>query len=390
MACYIASNENRVYVALESDYGLAAAVSAQNRIPAVKLGIRQSVEQPRRRDKTGGRTFSGLPNGFRKHTTFDLLTYMTNWDPAAQAPCYGPLFQAAMGAAGMVFGGATVDAMPSPTKVTTATPHGLAVNQAVRFESEIRFVTTIEDELNFFLNAPFSTLPGAGGSLGKTVTFLPAGNLPSATLFDYWTPATAVQRVLSGSAVDRMRISVNGDFHQFGFAGVAGEAIDSPSFSSGLGGLTSFPEEPSIGEETFPLIPGSMGQAWFGISPSQFHTVLSAEVVLNNNLDLRDQEFGMMRPECIAAGQREVSLHMDLVSSNDNDTTALYQAASQRSPISAMFQLGQIEEHLCGVFLPAVIPEIPEFDDQDVKLKWRFRNSRAQGMRDDELVVAFA
>lgn len=390
MACYIASNENRVYVALESGYGAAATVSAQNRIPAVKLGVRQSVEQPRRRDKTGGRTFQGLPNGFRKHAAFDLVSYMTNWDPATAEPCYGPLFQASLGAAGLVFGGATVDAMPSPTKVTTAMPHGLAVNQAVRFGSDIRFVTTIEDERNFFLNAPFTATPGVGASLGKSVTFRLAVDLPSVTLFDYWTPATAVQRILGGSAVDRMRISVNGDFHQFAFSGIAAEMFDSPSFTTGAGGLSSFPDEPSIGEQTFPLVPGSLGQAWFGVEPSQFHTVLGAEVTLNNNLELRDREFGLLKPSCIAAGRREVLLNMDLVSNTETDTTAIYQAAAQRSPISAMFQLGQVEEHLCGVFLPTVIPEIPEFDDADVKLKWRFRNSTAQGLRDDELVIAFA
>jgi len=41
MSCYISSNNNRVYVALESNYGQAAAITGANRIPTVKLATRQ-------------------------------------------------------------------------------------------------------------------------------------------------------------------------------------------------------------------------------------------------------------------------------------------------------------------------------------------------------------
>ena len=45
MSCYISSNNNRVYVALESSYGTAATVTGTNRIPLVKLGAKQVPEQ---------------------------------------------------------------------------------------------------------------------------------------------------------------------------------------------------------------------------------------------------------------------------------------------------------------------------------------------------------
>jgi len=50
---YILSNNNRYYVALEAGYGNAAAVSAVNRIPAVKLTAKQRPEKVQRKDKTG-------------------------------------------------------------------------------------------------------------------------------------------------------------------------------------------------------------------------------------------------------------------------------------------------------------------------------------------------
>src|SRR3954447_4623442 len=108
MSSYISSNANRFYTALESTYGKVESISATNRIPAVKLGIRQQVETGTRRDKTGSRTFAGMPSGVKRRTDFELQTYLTNWDKNSDGPGYGPLFEAALGAAPWRFGGGTV------------------------------------------------------------------------------------------------------------------------------------------------------------------------------------------------------------------------------------------------------------------------------------------
>jgi hypothetical protein len=54
-----------------------------------------------------------------------------------------------------------------------------------------------------------------------------------------------------------------------------------------------------------------------------------------------------------------------------------------------MFQLGTADGQLMGVYLKSVIPEVPEFDDTQNRLQWKFRASRAQGTIDDEISVAF-
>ena len=54
-----------------------------------------------------------------------------------------------------------------------------------------------------------------------------------------------------------------------------------------------------------------------------------------------------------------------------------------------MFQLGQQSEQLFGVRMKSVIPQVPEFDDGENRLQWKFRASRAQGTIDDEISVAF-
>ena len=96
-----------------------------------------------------------------------------------------------------------------------------------------------------------------------------------------------------------------------------------------------------------------------------------------------------MLPRAISPGMRTVEAAFELYSMDDSATTALYQAARQQSPITVMFQLGQAPGQMMGVYLKSVVPEVPEYDDSDARLQWKFSNCRAQGAGDDELVVAF-
>src|SRR5262245_50913418 len=142
MSCYISSNNNRLYVALESVFGTVPAITEANRIPAIGLTARQVLERSARRDKTGSRTFVGLPNGMRRNTTFRVNTLMTTWSGTG-TPSQGPLFQAAMGAAPLSWGGGTVLSVTALTQITLSAPHGLTVGQAVVLGGEMRFVTAI-------------------------------------------------------------------------------------------------------------------------------------------------------------------------------------------------------------------------------------------------------
>src|ERR1700736_2130466 len=180
MSCYISSNNNRVYVALEANYGDATAVTGANRIPTVKLAARQVLEQTARRDKTGSRTFAGLPNRIRRRTNFQLNTFMTQWTNQTSLPTQGPLFQAAMGASPVIFAGITVAVVTGQTHIQFAAAHGLAPGQAITSGGEMRFVTAVQNSTTVFVNAPFSGLV-AGSVVGATATFRLATDLGSAT-----------------------------------------------------------------------------------------------------------------------------------------------------------------------------------------------------------------
>jgi hypothetical protein len=386
---YVLSSANRWYCGIESSYGQVPSITSNNRIPAIKMTARQQLEKATRRDKTGGRTYPGIPTGGRKQTEFALSTYLTSWTNAQSLPAYAPLFQAAFGGTPIIYGGGTV-ASSTGSNVALSAPHGLVVNQAVSCGGEIRFVTSIVDPVTVTTNAPFSTAPQAGGTLSPTATFFPGDVLPSCSLFDYWTPATALQRVISGAGVDEFSLEVNGDYQEFQFGGMAQDLIDSASFSSGMGQLTAFPAEPAYTPTDYSIVPGNLGQIWMGVEPNRYSTVTQAGLRLQNDLEARANEFGSQLPQFISPGIRKVTFNFQLFEQDDQATMELYQAARQQSTIQIMLQLGQTTGQLFGAYMRSVVPQVPEVDDSQRLVQWKVTGSRAQGTNNDELVVAFA
>jgi hypothetical protein len=186
-----------------------------------------------------------------------------------------------------------------------------------------------------------------------------------------------------------MNVKINGDYHEFGFSGIAQELVDSTSFTSGIGQLSAFPAEPALGTFDYSIVPGNLGQVWLGNVPGQFFTLTDAQLSLSNNLDVRAHEFGSSLPRAVSPGIRAVALDFELYEMDDTGTQELYQAAKQQSPISAMIQLGQQPNQLFAGYLKSLIPQVPEYDDGEGRLKWSFHGSRAQGTVDDEITIAF-
>jgi hypothetical protein len=250
-------------------------------------------------------------------------------------------------------------------------------------------VASVIDGDSVLLNAPFSVTPANGTSIGSTVTYLPASELSSISLFDYWSPSTAVHRLFCGAGIDQMQVRVNGDYHEFDFKGQAQEVTDSTSFASGIGQLSSFPIEPTLAAFDYSIVPGHLGQVWLDNTPDRFFTLTDGIITLDNKMALRAKEFGSSLARGLSPGTRSVGAELRLFGQDDTASKGLYQAAKQQSPIAMMFQLGQQSGQLFGAYLKSVIPEVPEYDDSDTRLQWHFRNSRAQGTVDDEIAIAF-
>ena len=389
MGSYISSNANRFYAAIEATYAQAAAVSAANRYPAVQLQASQVLERGKRLDKTGTRTFLGTPATSRRSTAFEAKTYLTSWNGTTE-PGYGPLFHCAMGGTPQMSNGLVVAGAPTPTQIQTTTPHGLAVGAAVSYMNEIRFVTSVPDSLTINFNAPFSNVPLANAALAPTITYGLTTALPSVTLYDYWDPITAVSRIVTGAAVNLFNVTVNGDFHEFSFSGPAADLLDSSSFAPGSAGLASYPAEPVLTTFDYSIVPGHLGEVWIGSVPDHFFTLTEATIEVNNNVAVRNMEYGSSYPRAIAPGEREVASTFTLFAQDDSQTEALYVAAKDRTLVSAMLQLGQKNGQIMGIFMPSVTPEIPAYIDSQTRLQWQFKNNLAQGTVENEISIAFA
>jgi hypothetical protein len=267
-------------------------------------------------------------------------------------------------------------------------PHGLIAGQALTFGGEIRMVAAVVDAQSVELNAPFTIAPTAGSPIGATITYALGSEPLSVSLFDYWGGG-GVSRIISGAAVDKLGIKVNADFHEFEFSGPACDVLDDASFNTGQGSLTEFPAEPAMAGFNSSVIPGHLGQVWLGSIAEKFFTLTEAEITLDNDMETRAREFGAMGPRGVIPGRRSVSLSFSIYEQDDSATKGLYQAARQRSPISVFFQLGQEPGQLFAAYMSSVVPEVPEFDDSDRRVQWKFTSCRAQGSIDDELVLAF-
>ena len=218
-----------------------------------------------RRDKTGSRTFPGVPAGGRLQTKFELQTYLTSWQKTNPGPAYGPLFQSALGGAPAQYLGGTVASATDGANIgiqRTARP-GQGPGDSIGERDPLRGGDREPNERG----TERAILDGSRGRRRDCRPQLLTRRhraCPRVSIFDYWTPATAVQRVLRGAAVDQMEISVNGDYHEFKFSGLAQDVIDSSSFSSGVASLQSFPSEPATGAFDYSIVPGNLGQAWLG------------------------------------------------------------------------------------------------------------------------------
>ncbi len=389
MGTYISSNANRFYAAVETGYGVPAAVEAANRFPAVRLKAHQALQAGKRLDKTGTRTYFGTAKTSRRQSAFEVRTYLTSWNGTGQ-PCYGPLVQSAMGAAPEIAQGLTLASGPNGSQLEMTAPHGLSLGSAVSSGNEIRFVASVPGPTTLVMNVPFSTTLAANMMLAPAITYKLATNSPSVTLYDYWDPASAVSRMVNGAAVDVLGMLVNGDFHELVFSGPAADLLDSYSFVAGTAGLGAFPAEPALTNFDYSIVPGHLGQVWLGNPASQFFTLIEASVEIKNNIAVRNQEFGSSYPRAVAHGPRHVVSEFTLFAQDDAQTNSLYAAAKLRDPFPAMLQLGQRQGQIMGVFLPAVSPEIPNYNDSETRLLWEFKNNVAQGTSNDEVYIAFA
>jgi len=349
------------------------------------MELKHSYQIPKRKDKTGSRTYSGHAPALRETARFLLKSYLYENPGFPDAPACAPLLEAALGGDTRVFSGGVVESALTPVQIRFQEPHNLTVGQGLTFGGEMRFVSEVENAHSVLINAPFSILLTSGAEVGPTMTFTLGSQVRSLSLFDYWG-GTGVHRVACGVVVDSMKIGINGDFHELEFQGPAARVLDSASFTPGEAGLVTFPDEPVADAIRLTPVPGHLGQVWLGGGP--VHTLTEGTLRLTNNVVMRNREFGSSTARLAVAGERVVDLRFSVLQEDVEGSGQLYAAAKKRTPIPVMIQLGQQASQLMGVYLKSVTPQMPSYDESDSRLQFAFENCLADGLADDELFIS--
>ena len=247
MSCYINATNERLYSAIESEYGRATELASQHRLSFRQLKLTESTRRAQRRDKTGSRTRFAPHPEVRTENQFELSCYFAGRNPSAPTDAVTTLAEATLGGEQRTSAGLTVQTVSgSPQMVSFPSPHGLTAGQGLRFQGELRFVKAVNSASSVTLSAPFSNGLQSGCELGSAVSVWPGDKPKPVTLGDYWTPPATIDRILAGCVVDEMAITLNSDYHGATFRGSVREVASVTGFAAGMTGLTGFPAEPDV------------------------------------------------------------------------------------------------------------------------------------------------
>jgi hypothetical protein len=388
MSCYINASQERLYGAIEGEYGRAASLQASHRISFRSLKVTERTIRSERNDKTGSRTRSAPHPAVRKDNRFELACYFSARGAANDPDGVMGLVQAALGGDVAELGGLQVTGVAgNPPTVTFAGAHGLRVGQALRFQGELRFVKAVNSANSVTLSAPFGTGLQAGATAGNTVTCWPGDKPKPFTLGNYWTPAGSIDRILAGCVINELAVTLNSDFHGALFRGTAREVVSATGFDAGDTGLTAFPAEPAMTLQDRRLVPGHVGRLFIG---GVEYFLLDLALRFVNNSDTVTREFGMETASCYSADVRSVSVQFQLYASDHTAVSQLHALARSRGETDLSIQMGDTPGELVGIYIPRFMPEIPELKDADTHVVMSYPSSLVFGVTNDEISIAFA
>lgn len=388
MGCYINATNERLYAAVESEFGAASGLSASDRLSFRSLKVEENTVRSARRDKTGSRTRFAPHPEVRTENRFELSAYFSGRSQSSPTDAMTNLVWSAFGGESRSAATLTVSGTAlNPPSITFSAPHGLIAGQGLRLGEQLRFVKSVTNNTTVILSSAFEGNLQAGSTLGSCVTIFPGEKPKSLTLGDYWTPPGVLDRILAGCVIDEMEITLNSDFHGARFRGIAREVASAAEFRAGHTGLAEFPSEPSVAPQSFILVPGHIGRIHLG--GVEFY-LLQLSLRLRNQVDASVREFGLDVAPCYSAGLREISIQFQLYASTKDSVTALHALARRREETDLSIQLGNREGQLVGIRVPRFVPEIPELTDAESRVVMSYPSSLAYGVADDEISIAFA
>lgn len=384
-------------VQTEADLGVipnssgAATVGNADAFRCISLTMNNQTPSIFREDKTGNRGQTVGKAG-RTSASFASNGSLAPSGTPGVVPNIHPFLQSLFGAAPTVVSGtvAVTSSTNASPIVVTATGHGLSDGDAVTISGHTgnlaangAWVVLVNDANSFTLIGSEGSGVGAGGTLDKAdVRYDPADTFSPLVIWNFRKPASHRQRVLFGAIVSQSQITLGqGDSNVLiSFSGEGLYVLDSDRFGgitdpALLGGLTSFPTEPSAPVTAGDAIAGFVGYA---VVDGNKLVGLRAATITNNpgNRVVRD-DFNTRIGSSLIGGERSITVGLDVY---EEDTTAVQrinEVMNDKTPVDLIFRMGETAGNTCIAHLRNVQLESGEEGENDDAITMNIPDSRA-------------
>jgi hypothetical protein len=213
-----------------------------------------------------------------------------------------------------------------------------------------------------------------------TYNFSDTGYLPLTILDFMHSQPTLTSRLVFGAFTEEIDITFNSPILQANFRGSGVYRLDSNNFTNedttGKGGLTAYPTEPTAPAVNGLVIPGFYGTATFDGTDIACK-IRSFTLKIQTGLTLLGEVLCDAYPIAVVGAQRQVSLTLGAIDDDSAILGTLKSKAKQNIPINATVIIGQTAGAQFGATVKTVQLVTEDYDDQSTIVLANFPESRA-------------
>lgn len=346
------------YVDLEASYnpavvGSLVATDAIRHLEMTLSGKHNREPSPAKRGTPD--EVDSLPRRFTAQWTMPVIM----WEPSGTLGTesnIGKLLKGGMGTSHAIVAGldTTVEAAPAPstTGCTVTSATGLAVGDVVLIEVDgaleaTRVKTLATAAITF---DALSAAPDVPGRVVAGVTYQLTSNITESFAIYKYFNAGGFKQACYGSVVDQIQITFDGTKEVL--VALSGPAADYQDSSTGGGTVQVKP----VAHTTIGAPAGGMVGSFF-VDGNSF-LVISAQVTINNNLELRNKELGTQWASGIAGRTQNRKVNVSITFYLEDLRLIGMAHSIQRGCLRLL--IGDTSGDMLACILPSVEFEVPE------------------------------
>lgn len=406
MANYSIARLERLYLLLESTFGIIPTFAGANACRHIKVSMHNEVALLKRKDKTGSRTTTIGVAG-RKTAKWSTEMSLAPNGTAGVVPDCDPILVSLLGQAATVNSGtfvisASTNATPS---VVTCAAHGITVgtNQVINITGHTGnlingiWLANAASSTTLTLIGSVGTGSGLAGLVNKSnVQYVPADSpIPTFSMASYRQPSTLNQRIASGCVATTAEWKLGEDIATWTANGENMWVLESDYFSAAdviqKGGLGSFPAEPGSPVTNGGIIAGFTGR--IVVDGGTIATIRTATVKLNTGNEAVKDLFGSYYADSVEGDERNVSVSFSFYDNDGAATIHLRNLGNDRTPVDVVLQVGTFSGSVMVIYLKGVQLPAHQLEDGQRRFVGNISDAQAAGSSTtakDEITVFFA